>query len=423
MGRSPSATSVSSWRSSRSSSTTSTRRSCPELRRRPAPRHALLLLPEAGPPRRPDLPPLLPRQEGAPDVAASPRPPPRRRRVPRPPPRRPVVAAGRSGWTPSSSPLRPRSSRPPRMASSARSSRARATSSGQGQPLLRLESPASTADFGVASRPAARALPTTRAGASAPETPGTSIGLRGRQRRRRPRVSPVTRRARRRLDRAEPDRGATPDGTAGGSRGRWVTAGTPLSGPSATRGSSTATFPVSERLLTRPRGWQRRSRCSSAGGRSRSSAARSSRSPPPRSRLRPTRPQALRPSEMPGRIVAWRVFDNPNGSLKPGFVGAGQDPGTAEFAPSARACRVLYRWFRQSSGEPRNAERPGRTGALVIPIGLAESSVDVVRRPGRQGARGGGDAASRAGGRASVRRRAASWRRACVAARVSWPRA
>ena len=56
-------------------------------------------------------------------------------------------------------------------------------------------------------------------------------------------------------------------------------------------------------------------------------------------------PESLRPPEMPGRIVARAVFENPDGTLKPGMSGLAKIRGP-RISLAAEAWRVLYRWLR-----------------------------------------------------------------------------
>ena len=127
-------------------------------------------------------------------------------------------------------------------------------------------------------------------------------------------------------------------------RGRWVPAGTPL----VTVGETSrlaATFPVSERLLrdltvgetvslhlaARPFGVVQgrivliASASSSASGNGTG--------------------ESLRPPEMPARIVARAVFENPGGELRPGMSGLAKIRGP-RVSLAAEAGRILYRWLR-----------------------------------------------------------------------------
>jgi putative peptide zinc metalloprotease protein len=127
-------------------------------------------------------------------------------------------------------------------------------------------------------------------------------------------------------------------------RGRWVPAGTPLLAVGDTSRLA-ATFPVSERLLrdlalgqsvsvhlaARPFGAVRGTIVSIA----------SVSLPAPGAEA----PESLRPPEMPGRIVARAVFENPDGTLRPGMSGLAKIHGP-HVSLAAEAWRVLYRWLR-----------------------------------------------------------------------------
>jgi putative peptide zinc metalloprotease protein len=127
-------------------------------------------------------------------------------------------------------------------------------------------------------------------------------------------------------------------------RGRWVPAGTPL----VTVGETTrlaAIFPVSERLLR-----------DLAVGETVSIhlAARPFRAvrgtivsiaPSSRPAAGTEIPEALRPPEMPSRIVVRALFENPDGDLKPGMSGFAKLR-SQRVSLAAEAGRVLYRWLR-----------------------------------------------------------------------------
>lgn len=127
-------------------------------------------------------------------------------------------------------------------------------------------------------------------------------------------------------------------------RGRWVPAGTPLVDVGETTRLA-ATFPVSERLLrdlaigetvslhlvARPFGALRGTIVSIAPASRPAGGAEA--------------PEALRPSEMPGRIVVRALFENPDGNLRPGMSGFAKLRGS-RVSLAAEAGRVLYRWLR-----------------------------------------------------------------------------
>jgi putative peptide zinc metalloprotease protein len=126
--------------------------------------------------------------------------------------------------------------------------------------------------------------------------------------------------------------------------GRWVPAGTPL----VTVGETTrlaAIFPVSERLLrdlavggavsihlaARPFGVVRGTIVSIA--------------PSSRPAQGQEAPATLRPPEMPGRIAVRAVFENPDGTLRPGMTGLAKIRGP-RVSILGEGGRVLYRWLR-----------------------------------------------------------------------------
>ena len=127
-------------------------------------------------------------------------------------------------------------------------------------------------------------------------------------------------------------------------RGRWVPAGTPLVTIGETKRLS-ASFPVSERLLrdlavggnvllqlkAKPFGTVR-GNIVSIGSASQPAAG-------------PEAPETLRSPEMPGRIVARAVFENADGSLRPGMSGLAKIRGP-RVSLAAEAGRFVYRWLR-----------------------------------------------------------------------------
>lgn len=128
--------------------------------------------------------------------------------------------------------------------------------------------------------------------------------------------------------------------------GKWVTAGTVLGSVGDTR-QLTAAFPVSERLLTdlavgAPVSVQLRGRPFEILRGTIISIAPASQPAPSDA------PQALRPSETPGRIGAVARFDNPSDSLKPGFEGLAKIKGPRS-SLLGEGFRVLSRWFRQAA--------------------------------------------------------------------------
>ncbi len=126
--------------------------------------------------------------------------------------------------------------------------------------------------------------------------------------------------------------------------GRWVTAGTALGTVGDTR-QLTATFPVSERLLTdlvvgAPVSVQLRGRPFRILRGMIVSIA-------PAAQPAPTdAPSALRPPETPGRVVAIARFENPDGTLKPGLEGSAKIRGPRS-SLLGEGFRILARWFRQ----------------------------------------------------------------------------
>jgi len=126
--------------------------------------------------------------------------------------------------------------------------------------------------------------------------------------------------------------------------GRWVTAGTPLATVGDTR-QMTVAFPVSERLLTdlavgAPVAVQLREHPFRILRGSIVSIAAASRAAPSDA------PSALRPSEIPGRIVAVARFENSDGSLKPGLEGLAKIAGPRS-SLLGEGFRILSRWFRR----------------------------------------------------------------------------
>ena len=125
--------------------------------------------------------------------------------------------------------------------------------------------------------------------------------------------------------------------------GRWVTAGTVLGTVGDTR-QLTASFPVSERLLTdlavgAPVSVQLLGRPFQILHGTIVSIA-------PKSQPAPSdAPSALRPSETPGRIVAIARFENPEGSLKPGLEGLAKIKGPRT-SLLGDGFRILFRWSR-----------------------------------------------------------------------------
>ena len=127
-------------------------------------------------------------------------------------------------------------------------------------------------------------------------------------------------------------------------RGRWVSAGTQLVTVGETNRLA-ATFPVSERLLrdlavgesvsihlaTRPFGILA-GRIVSIASASRSASASGA-------------PEGLLPPEVPGWIVVRAVFENPDGSLRPGMSGFAKIRGP-RVSLLAETGRVFYRWLR-----------------------------------------------------------------------------
>ena len=126
--------------------------------------------------------------------------------------------------------------------------------------------------------------------------------------------------------------------------GRWVTAGTALESVGDTR-HLTATFPVSERLLSdlavgAPVSMQLRERPLQILRGTIVSIAPASQPAPSDAA------SALRPSETPARIVALARFENPDGSLKPGLEGLAKIRGPRS-SLLGEGFRILSRWFRQ----------------------------------------------------------------------------
>lgn len=125
--------------------------------------------------------------------------------------------------------------------------------------------------------------------------------------------------------------------------GRWVTAGTVL-GTVGDMRQLTVPFAVSERLLTdlavgAPVSIQLRDRPFRILHGTIISIAPASQPAP--SDASP----ALRPSEIPGRIVAVARFENPDGSLKPGLRGIAKIKGSRT-SLLADGFRIIFRWFR-----------------------------------------------------------------------------
>lgn len=127
-------------------------------------------------------------------------------------------------------------------------------------------------------------------------------------------------------------------------RGRWMPAGTPLVTVGETNRLSVV-FPVSERLLAdlavggtvllhlkaMPFGVVR-GKIVSIGSASEPAAG-------------PGTPESLRPPEMPSRIVARAVFENADGSLRPGMSGLAKIRGP-RVSLAVEAGRSVYRWLR-----------------------------------------------------------------------------
>jgi putative peptide zinc metalloprotease protein len=127
-------------------------------------------------------------------------------------------------------------------------------------------------------------------------------------------------------------------------RGRWVPAGTPLVTVGET-GRLAATFPVSERLLrdlavggtvslqlkARPFGVVRGQIVSISATSIPASATAAT--------------ETLRPPEMPGRIMARALFENPGGALWPGMSGLARIRGP-RVSLAGEGGRILYRWLR-----------------------------------------------------------------------------
>ncbi len=127
-------------------------------------------------------------------------------------------------------------------------------------------------------------------------------------------------------------------------RGRWVLAGTPLVTIGETK-RLVATFPVSERLLGDLTVGESVSLhlpsrfFDTVRGRIVSIAASSQPA------AGEERQGSLRPPETPGRIVARVIFENLDGSLRPGMSGFAKIRGP-RVSLLAEAGRVLYRWLR-----------------------------------------------------------------------------
>jgi putative peptide zinc metalloprotease protein len=126
--------------------------------------------------------------------------------------------------------------------------------------------------------------------------------------------------------------------------GRWVTAGTPLATVGDTR-QMTVAFPVSERLLTdlsvgAPVAVQLRERPFRILRGSIIAIAAASQAAPSDA------PSVLRPSEIPGRIVAVARFENSDGSLKPGLEGLAKIAGPRS-SLLGEGFRILSRWFHR----------------------------------------------------------------------------
>lgn len=126
--------------------------------------------------------------------------------------------------------------------------------------------------------------------------------------------------------------------------GRWVTAGTPLAIVGDTR-QMTVAFPVSERLLTdlavgAPVAVQLRERPFRILRGSIITIAAASQAAPSDA------PSALRPPEIPGRIVAVARFENSDGSLRPGLEGLAKIAGPRS-SLMGEGFRILSRWFRR----------------------------------------------------------------------------
>ena len=210
-----------------------------------------------------------------------------------------------------------------------------------GQPLFRIESPGVAADF--ASLSARRAGAADEAGRSFRS--GDAGQVYRAERNEGAAAAGVA------LDAARTARLAVPspmDGrllTAGVEDlvGRWVTAGTVLGTVGDIR-QLTATFPVSERLLTdlavgAPVSVQLRGRPFRILLGTIVSIAPASQPAPPAAL------SALRPSETPGRFVAVARFENPDGSLKPGLEGIAKIKGPRTSLLGA-GFRILSRWVR-----------------------------------------------------------------------------
>ncbi|MFI5181558.1 MAG: HlyD family efflux transporter periplasmic adaptor subunit [Thermoanaerobaculia bacterium] len=129
-------------------------------------------------------------------------------------------------------------------------------------------------------------------------------------------------------------------------RGRWVPAGTPLVTVGETKHLS-ASFPVSERLLRDLAVGETVSLHLAA----RPFGILSGKIVTIASASRPAGGddggESLRPPEMPARIVARVVFENPDGVLRPGMSGLAKirGPRTSLLAMGGR---VLYRWLRSN---------------------------------------------------------------------------
>ena len=127
-------------------------------------------------------------------------------------------------------------------------------------------------------------------------------------------------------------------------KGRWVPAGTPLVTVGETNRLS-AIFPVSERLLRDLAVGQNVSLHLAARPfvlvRGRIVSIASSSGPAPETET----PESLLPPEMPGRIVARALFENPDGTLRPGMSGLAKIRGP-RISLAAEAGRILYRWLR-----------------------------------------------------------------------------
>ncbi len=129
-------------------------------------------------------------------------------------------------------------------------------------------------------------------------------------------------------------------------RGRWLAAGTSL----VTVGETTrlaATFPVSERLLYDLGVGETVSLHLAARPFRAVRGTIVSIAPATRNNERGEATEALRPPEMPDQIVVRALFENPDGTLRPGMSGFAKIRGPRT-SLLAEAGRILYRWLRST---------------------------------------------------------------------------